>query len=82
MYDDRVCPACQTVLPAGRSVCPKCGTNVAPPKTGLSFIDIPGRIYRALVEDFGPVGAAIFAGLAFLVLVGLFIAAIAIRSMH
>jgi hypothetical protein len=54
---------------------------VAPPKTGLAFIDIPRKLYRALVEDFGPVGAAIFAGIAFLFLLGLLIAAILIKSM-
>jgi hypothetical protein len=73
MLDDRVCPSCQVTLPAGRSICPKCGRAVAPAKTGLDFIDLPRKIYAALVEYFGPVGAGIVAGTAFLVLLALFI---------
>jgi hypothetical protein len=25
MLDDRFCPSCKVVLPAGRTICPKCG---------------------------------------------------------
>jgi hypothetical protein len=71
MPDDRVCPACQVVLSSGVSMCPKCGRTVAPPETGITFIDIPGQIYERLKEHFGPVGAAIVAGVAFLLLLGL-----------
>jgi hypothetical protein len=73
MLDDRVCPSCEVVLPAGRSICPKCGRTVAPAKTGLVFIDIPRKIYSGLVEYFGPVGAGIVAGIVFLLVLVLLI---------
>ena len=44
---------------------------MAPPETGKTFIDIPGKIYDRLKEQFGPVGAGIVAGVAFLLLLGL-----------
>jgi len=73
MLDDPVCPSCQVVLPAGRSICPKCGRTVEPANTGLAFIDVSRKIYSGLVENFGPVGAGIVAGAVFLLLLTLFI---------
>lgn len=73
MLDERVCSSCQVVLPAGRSICPKCGRPVEPAKTGLAFIDIPRKIYAGLVEYFGPVGAGIVAGAVFLLVLVLLI---------
>jgi hypothetical protein len=73
MFDDRVCPSCQVVLPDGRTICPKCGTKVEPSKTGLWFIDKPRQIYSALVEDFGPVGAGIATGIVLLLILALLI---------
>jgi len=73
MLGDRVCPSCQVVLPAGRTICPKCGRTVAPGKTGLVFIDIPHKVYLWLVGYFGPVGAGIITGIVFLLLLALVI---------
>jgi hypothetical protein len=82
MLDDRVCPSCQVVLPAGRSTCPKCGRTVQALKSGFAFLDVPPKIYAWLVDSFGPVGAGIVAGVAFLLLLLLFLGWAVMKSIH
>jgi hypothetical protein len=65
MFDDRVCPSCQVLLPDGATVCTKCGRKVEPSKTGLPFLDWPGKLYAPLAHHLGPfwggvVTAAVF----------------------
>jgi hypothetical protein len=73
MLDERVCPSCQVNLPEGRTICPKCGRAVPPPTTGIHLIDIPLMFYEGLERAFGPIGAAIIAGIVFLLLVALLV---------
>jgi hypothetical protein len=80
MLDDLVCPACQVVLPEGRSICVKCGRKVEPEKTHLGFIDLPRTIYSYLVDRLGPVGAGVVAGVVFVILLVVTIGLILRRS--
>jgi hypothetical protein len=68
MFDDRICPACQVVLPDGSSRCVKCGRTVEQPKTNLPFIDWPTKIYPWLASHLGPVGGGIATFALFLIL--------------
>jgi hypothetical protein len=74
MFDDRVCPSCQVILPPGRTICPKCGGTVQHARTGVSFIDIPRKLYAWLAVYLGPVGAGIVAVIASLLILALLIA--------
>jgi hypothetical protein len=73
MLDDRVCPSCQVLLPEGMHICPKCGKQVAAPKTGLALRDLPRKVYTSLVEYFGQLGAVLIAVVVFLLLLVLII---------
>jgi hypothetical protein len=81
MLDDRVCPSCQVVLPAGRTICPKCGSTVAPAKTGIAFIDFPRKVYSWLVGYLGPVGAGIIAGAVVLLILVLMVGWAVVKSL-
>ncbi len=54
---------------------------MAPAKTGLAFIDTPRKVYSGLVDSIGPVGAAIVTGAVFLILLGVFIGVVLLKSM-
>lgn len=74
MLDERVCPVCQVLLRDGTTVCVKCGRTVAPPKTQLELIEVPGQLYALLVGRLGSVGAGVVAGVVFLALFPLWLA--------
>ena len=80
MLDDRVCPACQVLLPDGVHTCVKCGRKVEPEDTGLHFIDVTRKVYPHLVRCLGTFWGRVLATMVFLALLILFIAFAVIRS--
>ena len=79
MFDDRLCPACQTLLKPGTRTCVKCGRTVEPAKTNLEFIDWPSKLYPWLVHHLGPIWAPIVAAAVGLILFVLFIGAFLLK---
>ena len=78
MMDDRVCPACDVILPAGAETCTKCGRDVHL-KTGLSFIDLPTRIHPWFVRRFGSVWGGVGACVPFLLLLAFVVVKLAAK---
>jgi hypothetical protein len=66
-YGDLVCPTCQVLLPAGATVCSKCGRK-GQAKTGHAIVDFVGHVRPWLVEHLGAVGGNLTAGLLFVLL--------------
>jgi hypothetical protein len=60
----------------------KCGRTVEPAKTRLLFIDGTRQVYARLVHHLGPVWAGLIAGVAFLILLALFVGLIVLRLIH
>ena len=79
MLDDRVCPACRVLLPAGTRICVKCGRTVEPAKTRLAFIDLTRKLYPRLVHHLGPVWGVVAAVAVLLVLLALFLGLILMK---
>jgi len=69
-HGDLVCPDCQVLLPAGATVCVKCGKR-GRPKTGHLILDLVGRVHPWLVQHLGTVGGTLVAGFMFVVLMAL-----------
>lgn len=59
--DDRVCPACDVLLPEGTSTCVKCGRTVELAPTGILLIDGMRAVHPRLVEMFGRFWGNVFA---------------------
>jgi len=79
MLDDRICPACQVLLPDWTNTCVKCGRKVEPQRTGFSFIDWPSKVYPWFARHFGPVWGGVATGAVFLLLFLLFVGGILLK---
>jgi hypothetical protein len=54
MFDSRICPRCQILVPEGATVCPKCGTSIGP--------DVLDGLFKSIARRIGPfwAGVAVF----------------------
>jgi hypothetical protein len=80
MFDDRVCPACQILVRDEITVCAKCGRKVEPAKTGLIFLDWPGKLYAPLARHLGPFWAGVATFATFVLLLALWFASVALKG--
>jgi hypothetical protein len=79
MFDDRVCPSCQVLLRDEATVCTKCGRKVETAKTGILFLDWPGKLYAPFARYLGPFWGGVATAAVFVLLFALFVAIVVIK---